>query len=344
MGRDDSATSTRLGQAPGVDDAVLPGRLERLLGELRDEGVPALDGAPEGLGALVELSYALRPHVHEGRVPTYGAIVALSSLLANPRAFDDASRATLIPVGGLDVRFARRFADGMTTFALRAHDTISHIVCFGRDVSAEYELVGLQMSIGGLVIQRHAGGQVRVFGPAGVVRWDGISWHHDPPLDAWLSRLASRATRLRVEDMRPVLRFAVHELGGRRIGATLIWRPNDPEPPSRRIERLVHNVPVLRLGRPGEGAAIAHALAQTDGAAIFDGDGSLRTIGVRLAPSPGAESAVDAMSGMRHTSALRYSFDDRDCVVIVVSDAGPVTIMHAGEIIADLDPLDQPIG
>ncbi|NND75887.1 MAG: hypothetical protein HKN44_12855 [Ilumatobacter sp.] len=337
------ASSARDGAT--IADAVLPGRLERLLSELREERVPALDGAPEGLGALVELSYALRPHVHEGRVPTYGAIVAPPSIVVGDQpSFRDGPNVTLIPVGGLDVRFARRFADGMATFAVRLPDGISHIACFGRDVSAEYDLVGLQTMLGGLVIQRHPGGQVRVFGPSGVVRWDGISWHHDPPLESWLLRLGAAADHLPIDAMRAVLRFAVHELGGRRIGSTLIWRPVDPTPPDGRVEPLVHNVPLLRLGRPGEAAAIAHALAQTDGAAVFDGDGGLRSIGLRLAPSSTAETSVRAMSGMRHTSALRYSFDDRDCVVIVVSDAGPVTIMHAGDVITKLDPLDETIG
>lgn len=327
-----------------IADAVLPGRLERLLDELREEAVPALDGAPDGVGALVELSYALRPHVHEGRVPTYGAIVVPSADALASSAFAPGAGANLISVGALDLRFARRFADGMATFAVRMNDGISHVACFGRDMSAEYDLVGLQASLGALVIQRHHGGQVRVFGPAGVVRWDGISWHHDPPLDAWLARLAAVATHLPIEEMRAVLRFAVHELGGRRIGSTLIWRPIDPDPPAGRVERLVHNVPLLCLSRPGEAAAIAHALSQTDGAAIFDGTGGLRSIGLRLAPSTDAHTTVGALSGMRHTSAIRYSYDDRDCVVIVVSDAGPVTIMHGGTVVTKLDPVDERIG
>ncbi len=344
MDREDTAGETSEPTVGSITDAVLPGRLERLLGELRDEGVPAIEGAPAGVGALVELSYALRPHVHEGRVPTYGAFVAPSATVLGNPVFASGTDANLIPVGGLDLRFARRFADGMTTFAVRMHDGISHVACFGRDMSAEYDLVGLQTALGGLVIQRHQGGQVRVFGPAGVVRWDGISWHHDPPLDSWLARLATVAPHLPIEEMRAVLRFAVHELGGRRIGSTLIWRPLDPDPPHGRVERLVHNVPLLCLGRPGEAAAIAHALAQTDGAAIFDGSGGLRSIGLRLAPSADAQSSVGALSGMRHTSAIRYSFDDRDCVVIVVSDAGPVTIMHGGAVVTKLDPIDEQIG
>lgn len=327
-----------------AEQPVLPGRLERLVAELRDEGVPALDGAPGGLGALVELSYALRPHVHEGRVPSYGALIVDDEALIRHPSLHGVADVTLVPVEDLDIRFARRFADGMASFAVRTEDGISHIACFSRDISAEYDLVGLQATVGGLVVQRHHAGQVRVFGPTGVVRWDGISWHHDPPLDAWLGRLEASAPSLPVHEMRPVLRFALHELGGRRIGATLIWRPHEAAASPARMEQLVHHAPVLRLGRPGEAAAIANALAQTDGAAIFDGDGELHAVGMRLAPSARAEERVAALSGMRHTSAKRYSFDDPNCVVIVVSDAGPVTIMYRGETIVDVDPHEQRIG
>jgi hypothetical protein len=327
-----------------VDHTVLPGRLDRLLSELREEQVPALEGASDVLASLVELSYAMRPRVHEGRVPTYGAIVPRSTLVADEHPLGREPEVTLIPVHDLDLKFARRFADGLTTFSVRAHDTITHIACFERDMSAEYDLVGLQSATGGHIVQRHPTGQVRIFGPAGVVRWDGIGWHHDAPLDVWISRLARVAADLPVEGVRPLLRFAVHELGGRRIGAALIWRPKDAEPPRPHIERLVHNVPPFCLNEPGHAAAIAQALSQTDGAAIFDGEVRLRAIGIRLTPSTFSEQHIGPIGGMRHTSAVRYSNDDPHCLVIVVSDAGPVTIMHRGEAIVTVVPSEERIG
>jgi hypothetical protein len=323
---------------------VLPGRLSRLAGELAEEGVPALDGAPDRVAALVELAYALRPLVHEGRVPSYGALLPPRALAADLDALADTDRPQLIPVQELDLQFARRFADGVTSFAVRIDDTITHLACFERNMADEYDLVGLQAMLGGVVIQRHPGGQVRVFGPAGVVRWDGITWHHDAPVDAWIARLAADAPDLEVDGIRPLLRFAIHELGGRRIGATLIWRPDHRTAPAARHEPLVRHAPRLRLANVGEEAALAQALSQTDGAAIFDPHAALVELGVRLAPSPAAEAAVDALQGMRHTSALRYSHDDPGAVVIVVSDDGPVTVMHAGRAITTVDPADEQIG
>ena len=94
---------------------MLPGRLQRLADELAEEGLPALEGAPDAVGALVELAYALRPQLHEGRVPTYGVLMPPS-----PAVFDDEARSgpdavELVPVAELAVQFARRFADGVTS-------------------------------------------------------------------------------------------------------------------------------------------------------------------------------------------------------------------------------------
>ncbi len=278
-------------------------------------------------------------------MPSYGVLLPPDSVFS-PQIEHAAlnSIADLIPAHDLDLQFARRFADGVTSFAVRSHTSVDHLACFARNMAEEYDLVGLQSSIGGLIIQRHPAGQVRVFGPAGVVRWNGTSWHHDAPMDAWISRLAEVAPGLPVDGVRPLLRFAVHKLGGRGIGATLIWRPTDHDIPTHRHEPLVRNAPRLRLDHIGEEAALAQALSQTDGAAVFDGDGTLTALAIRLAPSHAAERAIGVMSGMRHTSALRYSHDDLDAIVIVVSEAGPVTLMHGGRAITSVDPTEERIG
>ena len=319
---------------------VLPGRLQRLADELAEEGLPAFDGVADPVAVLVELAYALRPQRFEGRVPTYGALLPPSAeVLLDPPG----EPVELVPIGDVDVQFARRFADGVTSFAVRFGDGISHVACFTRNLADEYDLVGLQAALGGTIVQRHPRGQVRLFGPAGVVRWDGVAWHCDPPVDAWIVRLRSVAPDLPVDGLRPLMRFAVHELAAQRIGATLIWRPPG-DLLANRHEPLVHNAPRLRLDSIGEEAALAHALSQTDGAALFDGAPSLVALGIRLAPSTAAERSVGAMHGMRHTSALRYSHDDPDAVVIVVSEAGPVTLMHRGRAITSVDPAEERIG
>ena len=57
-------------------------------------------------------------------------------------------------------------------------------------------------------------------------------------------------------------------------------------------------------------------------------------LGVRLVPSADAEATVEGLGGMRHTSGRRYSRDDPEAVVIVVSEDGPVTIFRDGDVVA----------
>ena len=66
---------------------------------------------------------------------------------------------------------------------------------------------------------------------------------------------------------------------------------------------------------------------------MFDHDGVLRDLGVRLVPSVQAEMEVAGFRGMRHTSARRYSYDDPTAVVIVVSEDGPVSVLRKGKVL-----------
>jgi DNA integrity scanning protein DisA with diadenylate cyclase activity len=131
--------------------------------------------------------------------------------------------------------------------------------------------------------------------------------------------------------VRALLEFAVHDLGSRGIGALLIYRPNgDPGPP---VEARLPFPPPLQIRRPTGLAPLRHALAQIDGAAVFDAEGVLRELGVRLVPSAAAEAEVDGYRGMRHTSGRRYSYDDPTATIIVVSEDGPVSVLRKGQVL-----------
>ncbi len=104
--------------------------------------------------------------------------------------------------------------------------------------------------------------------------------------------------------------------------------------------------PPLQITRPADLAPLRHVLAQVDGAAVLDGSGTLRQLGVRLVPSAEAEADVEGYRGMRHTSGRRYSFDDPTATVIVVSEDGPVTVLRKGELLGSsaitADPVLSP--
>jgi hypothetical protein len=128
-----------------------------------------------------------------------------------------------------------------------------------------------------------------------------------------------------------MLEFAVHDLGSWGIGSLLVYRPG-PEP-GPAVEERLPTPPPLQIRTASHLAPLRHALAQVDGAAVFDADGVLRQLGVRLVPSATAEGAVEALGGTRHTSGRRYSFDDSSATVIAVSADGPVTVLRDGGVL-----------
>jgi hypothetical protein len=317
---------------PGMESARRPpteGRLRRLGEELDEEGLGFLvAGDPTML--LEELDYALRPPVHERRIPSYGSIIAPTS---DPEEWTTdteliAERRTTVAYRDSQIR---RFADGISSWAIRSLGGVDELVVFDRSAGSERDLVILASASGGVIVQRHPSGVVRVVGPDGVVRRDVVGWHHEPPFDMWLDDVPGCRRDGEITVLGRLLDFAVHDLGARGVGATLILHPTGDLRFAH--EQRLPAPPELRIDIPHDLAPLRHALAQTDGATVFDRTGTLRQMGVHLVPSRTAEAEVGPVRGTRHTSAFRYSHDDPDAVVVVVSEDGPVTVVRAGALI-----------
>lgn len=313
-----------------TEHGATPGRIRRLREELAEEGfVPS--GDPEGNELLfAEIDYALHPAVFERRIPSFGAIVAPT---VDPPGWEGPTQLHISyrPANGFPLEAARRFADGLSSWLVRHVDDAGALAVFDRPAGSERDLVVLAAATGATMVQRHPAGTVRVAGDFGVLRWDGLAWHREPPVEAWIDAVSACVAFGDRVVLTQLLEFAVHDLGARGIGALFVYRPNDDEAPA--VEARLPVPPPLQIGRPSDLAPLRHVLAQIDGAAVLDADGVLRQLGVRLVPSVEAEHEVDGYRGMRHTSARRYSFDDPLATVIVVSEDGPVTVLRGGELL-----------
>jgi DNA integrity scanning protein DisA with diadenylate cyclase activity len=181
------------------------------------------------------------------------------------------------------------------------------------------------------IVQRHPSGSVRVVGSFGVLRWVELAWHYEPPVSTWIDNVTASPFVGERDVLEAMLEFAVHDLGSWGIGSLLVYRPS-PEP-GPAVEERLPTPPPLQIRTASHLAPLRHALAQVDGAAVFDADGVLRQLGVRLVPSATAEDEVEAFGGTRHTSGRRYSFDDPSATVIAVSADGPVTVLRNGAVL-----------
>lgn len=297
---------------------------------MAEEGVGFVLDDPRAAVVLEELDYALRPPVHERRIPSYGAIIGpstpLESWTTTTRLIGE--RRPMLEFGDAQIR---RFADGISSWAIRDGGGVDELVVFDRSASSERDIVILADAAGGVVVQRHPSGVVRVVGPHGVVRRDITGWHHEPPLESWLDTVPGCRESGHLTTLGLLLDFAVHDLGARGVGSLLILHETGDLGTAH--EHRLPEPPALRIDRPYDLAPLRHALAQTDGATVFDHSGTLRRMGVRLVPSRAAETEVRPIGGTRHTSARRFSYDVPDAVVIAVSEDGPVTVLRAGALV-----------
>jgi len=315
--------------------APTPGRLRRLIEELGEVGLDLGGSEPWHDPAVEELDYALRPKIHERRVPSVGAFVD-PTIGADAWEEPTGLRIERRPVGELDLVSARGYADGISSWLLRRSDGNDEWVVFDRPAGSERDLVVLAEALGAVIVQRHPSGRVRIVGPFGVFRWEDLRWHHEPLVSTWIDAVDACSHHSDREVLETMLEFAVHDLGARGVGATLVHRPDQRLDAS--FEPRLALPPPLKITRPADLAPLRHVLGQVDGAALFDESGTLMQIGVRLVPSTDAESDVEGLRGMRHTAGRRYSYDDPAATVIVVSEDGPVTVLRAGEILGASGP------
>ncbi len=234
-------------------------------------------------------------------------------------------------IGEQPLSASRRFADGLSSWLVRRANDHNEWIVFDRPAGSERDLVVMSSVFEATIVQRHPVGAVRVVGPSGVLRWKDVSWHFEPPVARWLNALTADSAHGDPAVFKAMLAFAVHDLGSLGIGALLVYRPEpEPGPP---VEERLPEPPALQVQQASHLAPLRHALAQIDGAAIFDGEGVLRQLGVRLVPSKVSERVVEPMGGTRHTSGRRYSYDDALATVIAVSEDGPVSVFRGGAVL-----------
>ena len=203
---------------------MIAGRIRRLREELAEVGFEVDPESDWGSLVLTELDYALRPHIHERRVPSVGAIIEPTT---PQETWELGTQLTVTrrPVESMPLSGARLFADGLSSWLIRWADGEDEWAVFDRPAGSERDLVVLSESMGATVVQRHPSGTVRVVGPFGVLRFVGLTWHHEPPLAQWIDAVAERIEDADRDVLETLLEFAVHDLGARGIGAILVFRP-----------------------------------------------------------------------------------------------------------------------
>ena len=310
-----------------TESRLVARRLARLHDELVDHAVPLPIDTAAGRLLLEEVDYARFPPVHEGRIPPYGAIVSFGT---RPQ-WEKLSAPTKLMSDDIDLTLLRSLADGRSSFVVRGTGGKQGIVIFDRSLESEASAARLRAETGAFVVQRVRDGLVRVCGPDGVVSWEGVEWRFKPLAEQHAAQVRRVVPQLDAEVLAGLMELCVHWLSAGQVGATLVVALRGP---ARLLHYLDHSAattpPPLSVACRDHFPALRSVLAQRDRAALVDPDWTVAALDVGLSWSDRADRMVASVGGMRHTSARRFSFEEPDAVVFVVSQDGPATVFSDG--------------
>jgi|HigsolmetaAR201D_1030396.scaffolds.fasta_scaffold17834_2 DNA integrity scanning protein DisA with diadenylate cyclase activity len=304
-------------------------RIERLHHELVDEGI-WLPPDEELLALLLaELDYARHPHAHEGVSPRYGALLAGADVLLQPD-----EQLETIDLRGIPLDVSRRLADGRSSFVARLTGRPDLLVCFERTREYETSAVELATATGTLIVQRSARGWIRLTTPHGVAVWDGIRWISKPLARVRAAELAARVPEADPAVLTNLLELCTHWLAAGRVGAALVWcLEGDPTALHGIGLQASVRIPTLDVNRRSHFAALLNALSQYDRAALVHPDGRIDRVAVHMRSSDRSRSELGPYRGTRHTSALRFSWDEPSTMVFVVSSSGTLAVFRRGALL-----------
>ncbi|MDP8931115.1 MAG: DNA integrity scanning protein DisA nucleotide-binding domain protein [Actinomycetota bacterium] len=307
-------------------------RLARLRDEITDEALPLPVDGPQAEALLEEILYAQHPPTHERRVPRYGSVVFADGASAWLDSVREQPSQRVVEAGEVDAKFLRRFADGRSSFVVRAGQEVGGLVCFDRTMEYESALVELQRTSEGTIVQRTADGLVRICTHDAVTRWDSVAWTVKPAVWRFGAPVLHAAPQACSAVLERLLELCVQWISPSQTGAILVWYVVDADQRELPFVRLssAQQTPALSGTERADFGAILSALGQVDGAGILLKDGRLTHLGAILQSSERADHLVPPVGGTRHTSARRFSFDEPRAVVLVVSEAGEVSVFSDG--------------
>jgi len=306
--------------------------LSFLADELHQNGIAA--EIPELIQhptVLTELSYALSPSLHEGKLQPYGFIVFEKK---NSAAINNTCEKLLISLPE-----ARRVADGCHGFSIFKSGVFRGVFIPQYAAYTELQLLQLQQELNAIICTTDANGITKLFCDAGLFIHQYRSWQKKPCINRALRNICRCAPQANFEILKDLLEFCFHDLSPRKIGATLVWclaEPDEEEWENMHPNFMLKDIET-QVGSDRSVAVLRHLLAYTDGAAILDAQARAIGVGAQLKYSEVSKRLIEAHAGTRHTSAQRFSYDFPKGVVFVVSSDGPVTVFSDGMNVTDLE-------
>ena len=271
-----------------------------------------------------ECCLAILPEVHEGKTNSFGALFV--------ETLTELDHIETISISETLIAMARKLSDGREWFLLFEKDLFYGLARFKTPINSEIELIRNFPFSGGIILQRDSNEITKIFMGDYITIHHHRRWMSKPSLKEATWKVSQCIVNIDKKILNQLLEFAFHLLSPMRdAGGILVWYFNQEPPPDLNSASLK-----LSILNPSHSRMFCQLLSQTDGATFFDSKGNFCRTGVHLKYSDKSREVVSEVKGTRHSSSIRFSYDNPNALVIVISEDGPVTVFWNGADVADL--------
>jgi DNA integrity scanning protein DisA with diadenylate cyclase activity len=169
---------------------------------------------------------------------------------------------------------------------------------------------------------------IRIYYKGSIYVIENRAWKVYKPIDDYILRMQRHYQELNFIQFREILSFAFYELSLNKIGAIIVYflSQGDSIPNAVNTFRSEINFGDIKQRR-----LLKNFLRYNDGAVAINLNNRVIQTNAFLKFSAGPDKYIRNYSGTRHTSAAKYSFENSETIVVVVSADGPVSIFSEGD-------------
>lgn len=304
---------------------MTPEMRELFLKELELNGVNLVSPSwMHSTNVVQEISEALAPVVHEGKVSSFGVIFAEN--------INEYAQYDQIHLNVNQLEMARSLADGIEWFILYHQDQFKGLLRLKDSFQSDLNLIRIFPPSGGTILQRNTAGETRFFQGEALIIHENRRWTSKPSVKEAVWKVSKCAPGMDKRILSRILEFSFYVLSpASRLGAILVWFLKEPKLKKKNLEHFQ-----ISIMEETHSNMIKHMLSQVDGATYLAPDGKLMNTGAHLKVSELSRKLIPPVKGTRHTSSIRFSYDIEDALVVTISEDGPVTVFFQGASIADL--------
>lgn len=223
-----------------------------------------------------------------------------------------------------------KFTDGLYSF-LFVNGKKKSVIFFPNIEIDDEKLVSLTLDK--IIIIQRISDKIKIFYQGNVFLCNNRYWLIKENISNAIYKTIKCAPQVDETTFTKIISFAYYHLSHYNIGATLVYLITN----KLSLHGLKNRRNSLNITEPKHRLLLKSYLNQIDGATFIDSKGNIISSEIHLKTTDKSIKIISQSTGTRHTSARRYSYDKADCIIVTVSEDGPVSIFSDGINIATLN-------